>query len=159
MTTALYRHYDRDGILLYVGITDDMTRRSKEHARDKEWWSRVEDTRVQYVESRKHAEALERVAILYEKPAYNKPLGPKRIKKRQHEQVPALVANEVLTDEERKLAKLFDSLDHDQQKGILLLARTLLATRDVVPLEVFKNIPPERFVEAARKPRSQRGAA
>ncbi|HAW53702.1 MAG TPA: hypothetical protein DCX29_01735 [Hyphomonas sp.] len=68
---AIYRHYDRDQKLLYVGITDDMTRRSREHSKAAEWWSLVDDTRVQYVQTRAHALDLERVAIIHEKPAHN----------------------------------------------------------------------------------------
>lgn len=40
-TTYLYRCFDREGELLYVGITDNVERRKKEHAVEKFWWGDV----------------------------------------------------------------------------------------------------------------------
>ena len=40
-TTALYRLYDDDGELLYVGITDSPGTRMAQHKAQKAWWGDV----------------------------------------------------------------------------------------------------------------------
>lgn len=39
--TYLYRLFDRQGALLYVGITGDLGQRWKKHMREKHWWGQV----------------------------------------------------------------------------------------------------------------------
>lgn len=70
--TALYRHFDADGALLYVGITDCLPERDKHHTATSSWHGQVHKTETQWCLSRGHALALERVAIQYEGPAHNK---------------------------------------------------------------------------------------
>jgi len=69
----LYRFYDRTGVLLYVGITVDLGVRMAAHARDKDWWTRVDRaaTRVGYYDSRTAALKAERQAVQTEQPLYN----------------------------------------------------------------------------------------
>jgi transcriptional regulator with XRE-family HTH domain len=69
--TALYRFFDADDRLLYVGITDDIHRRWKHHAAVKTWWGDVARQTVEWHDSRPVAEAAERKAISQEKPVYN----------------------------------------------------------------------------------------
>ncbi|MEL7299347.1 MAG: hypothetical protein AAFM92_03095 [Pseudomonadota bacterium] len=71
MKHALYRHYDAEGALLYVGITCDLECRTSEHASRSEWASEVARTVTEYALSREHALALENVAITFEQPKYN----------------------------------------------------------------------------------------
>jgi hypothetical protein len=37
----LYRHYDRDGVLLYIGITNKIAWRLLAHERNAGWWRQV----------------------------------------------------------------------------------------------------------------------
>lgn len=69
--TALYRLYDRDGELLYVGITDSPKRRFKDHADDKCWWPDVTARTVDWLPTRAHALAAEAQAIRTESPRFN----------------------------------------------------------------------------------------
>lgn len=69
--TALYRHFDADGRLLYVGITDDLAFRDKTHRATADWHGDVVRTETQWCLSRSHASALERVAIQFEGPLHN----------------------------------------------------------------------------------------
>ncbi len=69
--TALYRLYDVDGRLLYVGITFDLRNRWADHAQRKSWWEAVVRRDVEWHETRYSAEAAECAAILAERPAYN----------------------------------------------------------------------------------------
>ena len=70
--TQLYRHYDKDGQLLYVGISNVFTERTKTHRRVREWFLCVERINLQHFHSRAEAEAAETKAIREEKPLYNK---------------------------------------------------------------------------------------
>lgn len=69
----LYRFYDRTSVLLYVGITVDLSVRMADHARDKHWWGEVDRsaTRIEYYDSRPAALTAEREAIRIEKPLHN----------------------------------------------------------------------------------------
>ncbi|AEV86714.1 hypothetical protein ACWT_5697 [Actinoplanes sp. SE50] len=69
----LYRFYDRTGVLLYVGITVDFADRMATHAKEKDWWVRVDRsaTQVDYYDSRRAALDAEREAIKAEKPLEN----------------------------------------------------------------------------------------
>jgi predicted GIY-YIG superfamily endonuclease len=69
----LYRFYDRTGALLYIGITVDFADRMKDHAKEKEWWARVDRsaTKVEYYDSRRAALDAERDAIKDEHPLEN----------------------------------------------------------------------------------------
>jgi len=69
--TALYRHYDADGCLLYVGITDCLSERDKQHAATSHWHGSVQSTVTEWCLSRQHALDLEAVAIKHEKPEFN----------------------------------------------------------------------------------------
>ena len=67
----LYRYYDEDDLLLYVGITSNTEARHRSHAKDKHWmhWS----ARSEYVvyDSREQLVEAERQTIFDEKPLYN----------------------------------------------------------------------------------------
>lgn len=69
--TALYHLVDQDGALLYVGITDNLERRWKDHASGKAWWSQVAARSIQWLPTRGHALAAEADAIRLEGPRYN----------------------------------------------------------------------------------------
>ena len=73
-TWHLYRWYDADGVLLYIGITADADHRAVGHRRYS-WWHRwaarvqVEDG---FVGTRGEAEEMERSAVIAEQPAFNR---------------------------------------------------------------------------------------
>jgi len=69
--TALYRLRDRSGALLYVGITDCLERRWRDHSKDKPWWPDVNDRSAEWFPDRRHALAGEAAAIRAERPRYN----------------------------------------------------------------------------------------
>lgn len=74
--TALYRLFDADGELLYVGVARDYERRREHHAKHKSWWGDVADERLEFYPSRSEALAAERKAIRAEVPKHNVQGGP-----------------------------------------------------------------------------------
>ena len=69
----LYRLFDRDGQLLYVGISLHAIRRATEHRGAKSWWPLVArmDLEALPVGTRAEAEAIERDVIVAEQPLHN----------------------------------------------------------------------------------------
>lgn len=74
--TSLYRFYNKDGELLYVGITSFLPRRTREHAESKAWWREVSRVEVEHFETREQAQDAERAAVLREGPEYNIAIPP-----------------------------------------------------------------------------------
>lgn len=68
--TALYRLFDADDELLYVGISKDPKARWEQH-RDKPWWRDVSMRVIEWYDDRPTAERAERKAIETEGPRYN----------------------------------------------------------------------------------------
>jgi predicted GIY-YIG superfamily endonuclease len=68
---VLYRMFNRDGVLLYVGITNNPKGRFRTHGELKSWWSEVATITLQHLPSRLHLEAAESDAIKNEGPLYN----------------------------------------------------------------------------------------
>ncbi|MFJ7297508.1 GIY-YIG nuclease family protein [Streptomyces collinus] len=72
---ALYRFFDADGVLLYVGICDEPMARWSKHASGKLWWPSVHRFRLLWLPSRREAEKAERDAIVSEKPLHNRAMN------------------------------------------------------------------------------------
>ena len=69
--TSLYRCFNADGTLLYVGITACGLRRFAAHQKDSPWWSKVARVDVKHFASRTEAAEAETRAIAEERPRYN----------------------------------------------------------------------------------------
>lgn len=69
--TALYRHFDAEGVLIYVGITDSMPKRTDQHRRNSAWFQFVADTTTEMFDTRTAASNAEREAIKTEGPVFN----------------------------------------------------------------------------------------
>jgi hypothetical protein len=71
MTMHLYRHFDADGKLLYVGISLSALSRLAQHKDHSAWYKSIVNVTIQEFPSREEALAAERRAILEEQPAHN----------------------------------------------------------------------------------------
>jgi hypothetical protein len=71
MKHQLYRHFDREGVLLYVGESIDTLRRLLQHSRTAHWYYKIVRVEIQHFDSRKEALIAERKAIRLEKPLHN----------------------------------------------------------------------------------------
>lgn len=69
--TALYRFFDAPGLLLYVGITNQLAKRFQQHSSSARWWSAAASHSVEWLPSRTAAGRAERAAIRNEKPLHN----------------------------------------------------------------------------------------
>lgn len=67
----VYQHFDADGMLLYIGISDQPTRRGKVHAAYSGWVEFAVDMNGKWCNSRAHAEALEEYLIRTRHPIFN----------------------------------------------------------------------------------------
>lgn len=70
--TALYRFYDRDKALLYIGITGQPIERWAKHRRNAEWWPAAAYVVVEIHTTEWRALHAERAAIRSEQPKFNK---------------------------------------------------------------------------------------
>src|SRR5689334_18376041 len=70
--TTLYRYFDKEGELLYVGITSAWHLRLKGHSARSPWWLRAATVSLTHYQTRAEALAEEARAISHEHPLYNR---------------------------------------------------------------------------------------
>ena len=70
--TALYRHFDKDGQLLYIGISLSHVARLAQHRDGSPWYEDIAHVTIEWHETRVDAELAETKAIGREAPKYNK---------------------------------------------------------------------------------------
>lgn len=68
---ALYRHFDAEGTLLYVGISMRPFTRTKEHVTLSGWADQIANIRIEYFPTRKEAMEAEARAVVDENPVHN----------------------------------------------------------------------------------------
>lgn len=69
--TALYRLYDAEGRLLYIGIARNPDARMRTHRSLKRWWPEVARAEIEWHSDRNGAERAEAACIVAENPLYN----------------------------------------------------------------------------------------
>ncbi len=69
--TTLYRYFDAEGALLYVGITNHAVLRALQHSKFSRWWPSVRSATFEHFPAREEAIAAETLAIRAERPPYN----------------------------------------------------------------------------------------
>lgn len=71
-TTALYRYFDGQEVLLYVGITADLAARDNSHIKHSRWMQLTVRSSVERYANRREALDAERAAIETEQPIFNR---------------------------------------------------------------------------------------
>jgi excinuclease UvrABC nuclease subunit len=71
MKTQLYRHFDAEKKLLYVGISLSTFARLSQHKDHSPWFEQVTTVEIEHFETREEAMAAERKAIKTENPQFN----------------------------------------------------------------------------------------
>ena len=74
--TSVYRFYDENDLLLYVGITSRRVTRQYEHNSSKDWWKFVKRQEVEHYPSRREAMSRERGLITRFRPPFNTQHNP-----------------------------------------------------------------------------------
>jgi hypothetical protein len=69
--TELYRHFDADGNLLYVGISLSVLHRLRRHRQKSAWFGRIVRITIERFATREIALAAEKAAIQVEHPRFN----------------------------------------------------------------------------------------
>lgn len=69
--TALYRHFDAQGNLLYIGIAANVTARTIQHSKNSAWARSMSHLTIEHFDNRKDAMLAEAEAIRREKPLHN----------------------------------------------------------------------------------------
>jgi hypothetical protein len=69
--TALYRHFDKDGRLLYVGISVSAGIRNGAHKHTASWFKEITSIKIEQFQTRRDAELAEHIAISEEAPLHN----------------------------------------------------------------------------------------
>jgi predicted GIY-YIG superfamily endonuclease len=70
MRCVVYRHFDKDGVLLYVGCTKDIYKRTMSHVSQKDWAHEIATITLEHYEDRKDALAAEIEYQYKENPKY-----------------------------------------------------------------------------------------
>jgi len=71
MTTQLYRHFDKNNNLLYVGISLSTFHRLSQHRDHSGWFYGITNVTIEHFDKREEALAAERKAIKSENPKFN----------------------------------------------------------------------------------------
>ena len=71
MSQNLYRHFNKDGELLYVGVSLNHLVRLSQHKASSPWFSEITNVTIETFEDRKKVLEAETSAIVKEKPKYN----------------------------------------------------------------------------------------
>lgn len=69
--TTVYRFWEKDGTLLYIGITFSTHRRFSQHKSLKPWWDEVDHITLEHFLTRAEAQLAEEIAVRKEQPRYN----------------------------------------------------------------------------------------
>ena len=67
----LYRHWDKDRNLLYVGISLSAVTRLSQHSKNAHWFDEITTVTIEIFDSREDVVEAERIAITGENPRYN----------------------------------------------------------------------------------------
>lgn len=70
-TQHLYRWYDENDVLLYVGVSVNAYFRAKSHKTNASWWAEAATMRLESFDTREAVLAAEKLAIQTEHPVYN----------------------------------------------------------------------------------------
>ncbi len=67
----LYRHFDSEDILLYVGMSLSAINRLSKHKSNSAWFASIKRVEIEQFSTKEEVLAAERIAIIQEKPLYN----------------------------------------------------------------------------------------
>lgn len=112
MRCCLYRHFDKDGALLYVGVSLSAIQRLSQHREASHWSGDIASVKVEWFADRKEAITAERAAITSENPRHNlyRPKVAEVVNARAEESRQDLI---------RRLVQFNPTYSRDEAAGIL----------------------------------------
>jgi GIY-YIG catalytic domain. len=125
---ALYRFYGAGGTLLYIGITNEIPRRLKDHSRNKPWWLGVTNIKVEHYPNRQSVLEAERRAIIAERPLYNDQHNPMPLRRIEAWDAGLDRIRELMGD--REVAELVEEVQEEGYSGAHLAFEVALLCID-----------------------------
>lgn len=133
--TTLYRAFDADNVLLYVGVTENLKKRQGQHRRSSDWFPDAARWTEDAYPERDAALTAERTAIATENPLYNDQGAdhsacehPRCLAKR------AKAREKLRADIDRRVAELIAAAppitDEQRQAAVAILGPVLRAQAD-----------------------------
>ncbi len=95
-TFCLYRHYDKDGKLLYIGRSNSFFNRNSQHKTKSYWFKKICNINIEHFKNRNELIFIEEKSIKEEKPLYNIFLQKVVEEKRNHNTFIFFVKNKKL---------------------------------------------------------------
>ncbi len=107
-THCLYRHFDKDGNLLYIGTSLSVMSRTSHHHKISPWFNKITSITIERFPGRYDAARAEKKAILEEYPIHNKMfnIGNSRLRLMK-KSAPAPVS-ELFTPRQREILKFLE---------------------------------------------------
>lgn len=101
----LYRHYAKDGTLLYIGVSLSAINRLSQHRYASKWFKSISTVTIEHFETREECEVAEVIAINTEKPLFNVVTKRGGVKKTKDDQMNAHDVAAVLGIDRKTLRK------------------------------------------------------
>ena len=153
--TSLYRHFDADGDLLYVGVSLSAVYRLSQHKQASGWYSDISRVDIENFTSRTAALIAETAAIQGEDPKYNiqkkAPKLPKTVEVYKNPEMSRMqllhrvaIYQPIYTMDEagralRQSASAVKRLVEDGKLGCIITGRSMRKTKDGVLKEYVKR--------------------
>jgi len=123
MTASLYRQFDSNGRLLYVGVAKNVDRRQSIHKYKSRWHEQIHTVTTEQFSTRQAALEAEGAAILNEKPVFNRQgsgIKPAMIAIKISAPLKAVI-EKAAADDQRSIASLVEKVlsDYLKDKGYL----------------------------------------
>ena len=114
-THCLYRHFDKDGKLLYIGTSISVMSRTSHHHKISPWFNKITSITIERFPGRYDAARAEKKAILEEFPVYNKMFNIGNSRLRLVEKTLPSLARELFTPRERSILEFLEKSKAEEQ--------------------------------------------
>ena len=137
--TYLYKHYDKDGVLLYVGITGNVVSRHVSHVKNSVWFCLVDSIVIEkYSLPLQRLGKIEAECIRNEKPLYNLALNPDQLSARK-KRTEIYKTDEFVKFQQSKYYHSSFMLELSKNNAIFTKVQQLFLVADVLRFPVTKE--------------------
>lgn len=137
MACALYRHFNEQNELLYVGVSNSHLKRLSEHAKRATWASQISLVAVRQFPTRQAALAAERAAIQAERPKFNiVHNGPRAARKKAAHSKSPILRNCSLPVNLDHVRQLLEAADKEGKGRLAYNVKQAAMALDMAPRDV-----------------------